>query len=111
MNIKSRILYKVFQRMSKGCYGPDSGDVSTWQETFLQREMAHQKTTYYGRKYGFASIRSIEDYQRQVPLTKFDDYQPYFERLKQGATDLLFNDRIIAWLLTSGTTSVPKMVP
>ncbi|MFX0093239.1 MAG: GH3 auxin-responsive promoter family protein [Candidatus Hodarchaeota archaeon] len=98
--------------MTKRTYGsnPLNNPLGT-QEQFLLSELTRQAETYYGRQHGFAQIRSISDYQRLVPLTTFDDYLPYYQRIQQGATDLLFKDKLEAWLLTSGTTSQPKMVP
>ena len=31
------------------------------------------KDTEYGKKYGFADITSIEEYQKQVPVIMYDD--------------------------------------
>ncbi|MFX1250627.1 MAG: GH3 auxin-responsive promoter family protein [Promethearchaeota archaeon] len=110
--IKAKLLYKAFNMMSKRAYGTNPlENPMAQQEQFLLRELNRQAETYYGRKYGFGKIRSIEDFQDRVPLTTFNDYQPYFKRIQEGETDLLFKDKIVAWLLTSGTTSEPKMVP
>ncbi|MFX0092229.1 MAG: GH3 auxin-responsive promoter family protein [Candidatus Hodarchaeota archaeon] len=112
MRVKSKLLYKAFQLMNKRTYGSNSlGDPIAMQEQLLLSELNRQAKTYYGRKHGFDQTKSIMDYQRQVPLTTFDDYLPYYKRIQQGATDLLFKDKLVAWLLTSGTTSEPKMVP
>ncbi|MFX0095547.1 MAG: GH3 auxin-responsive promoter family protein, partial [Candidatus Hodarchaeota archaeon] len=111
-NLRSKAFHKIFQLMEKRAYGANPfKDPMAKQEVFLFKELNHQAETYYGRKYGFSKIRSIDDFQRHVPLTKFYDYQPYYRRIQQGATDLLFKDKLVAWLLTSGTTSAPKMVP
>ncbi|MFX0064910.1 MAG: GH3 auxin-responsive promoter family protein, partial [Candidatus Hermodarchaeota archaeon] len=110
--IKAKLFYKAFQMMSNRTYGPNPLEhPGARQEAFLLTELQRQTATYYGRKYGFETITSVEAFQTQVPLTTFDDYGPYFERIKQGTPDVLFKDTLVAWLLTSGTTSTPKMVP
>ncbi|MFX1255059.1 MAG: GH3 auxin-responsive promoter family protein [Promethearchaeota archaeon] len=111
-SFKAKLFYKTFQMMHKRTYGPNPlENPVARQEEFLLTELKRQTETYYGRKHSFKNIRSVEDFQKQVPLTTFDDYMPYFERIKQGTPDVLFKDKLIAWLLTSGTTSMPKMVP
>ncbi|MFX0093440.1 MAG: GH3 auxin-responsive promoter family protein [Candidatus Hodarchaeota archaeon] len=111
-NLKSKALYKAFQLMNKRVYGVNSlENFMTRQEEFLYEELTRQAGTYYGRLHGFNMIESIEDYQNHVPLTTFDDYLPYFQQIQRGCENLLFKDKLVAWLLTSGTTSAPKMVP
>ena len=44
----------------------------------LLRENAN---TEYGRKYDFASIRSIAEYKAKVPMSSYDDCAPYMERM------------------------------
>ena len=39
------------------------------------------KNCEYGRRYNFADIHSIEDYQRMVPLSTYEDYAPYVDRM------------------------------
>ncbi|MFX0090458.1 MAG: GH3 auxin-responsive promoter family protein [Candidatus Hodarchaeota archaeon] len=111
-NLKSKALYKAFQLMNKRVYGANSlENFTVRQEEFLYDELTHQEGTYYGRLYGFNMIKSIEDFQNHVPLTTFDDYLPYFRQIQRGSQNILFKDKLVAWLLTSGTTSTPKMVP
>ncbi|MBQ2264702.1 MAG: GH3 auxin-responsive promoter family protein, partial [Oscillospiraceae bacterium] len=31
----------------------------------------------YGRKYGFSGIRSYADFAERVPLSVYEDYEPY----------------------------------
>ncbi|MFX0091927.1 MAG: GH3 auxin-responsive promoter family protein [Candidatus Hodarchaeota archaeon] len=112
MSLKAKLMYKALQMMEKRAYGSNPLEhFVERQEEFLFDQLKRQAQTYYGRKHNFASLKSVEGYQHQVPLTKFADYQPYFKRIQQGVTDLLFKDKLVAWLLTSGTTSEPKMVP
>lgn len=65
----------------------------------------------YGRRYGFSDIRSVEDYQRRVPLTCHEDYEPYVERLLAGERAQLTCAEPVYYAITSGSTGVPKYVP
>ena len=44
------------------------------QEAQLLRLVRRAQDTRFGRDHGFASIRSVADFQRQVPLRRFEDY-------------------------------------
>ena len=111
-NVKANLLYKLFQIMNRRALGPNTLDAPmARQEEFLFTQLRRQAETGYGRKYDFAHVETVEQYRERVPLTKYDDYEPYYERLKQGETNLLFKDKLVAWLLTSGTTSAVKTIP
>ena len=47
----------------------------------LMRIVRDNQDTEYGRKYHFDQIHSVEDYKRLVPLSSYDDYAPYIERM------------------------------
>ena len=49
-------------------------------EKLLLRILEQNKDTEYGRKYGFADIHSIEEYQKKVPVSVYDDYAGYILR-------------------------------
>ena len=59
------------------------------QEEFLMRLVRENAQTAYGRQYGFSSIRSLDDFRRYVPLTTYDDYSPYIERIANGERNIL----------------------
>ena len=48
---------------------------------FLMKLMEDNKDTEYGKRYHFDEVRSVEDYKRLVPLSGYDDYAPYIERM------------------------------
>ncbi len=50
----------------------------------LMKLLDDNKDTEYGRKYGFADIYTVEDYQKKVPVVVYDDLQPYLERMMNG---------------------------
>ncbi len=40
--------------------------------------------TEYGRRFGFGSIRTVEDYQSQVPVVTYEDIKADMERVDAG---------------------------
>jgi hypothetical protein len=76
------------------------------QRDTLLRLVVHSRATRFGREHGFDRIRTIEDYQRQVPLREYEAFwkeywQPAYPFL-QGVT---WPDPIPYIGLSSGTTS------
>ena len=47
----------------------------------LMQLVRDNQDTEYGRKYGFREIRSYADYAAKVPLSDYEDYDPYIERM------------------------------
>lgn len=83
------------------------------QQRTLLRLVRTAATTQFGREHGFASIRTVEDYQQRVPLRDYDAFwqkywQPAFPRL----SDVTWPGLIPYFALSSGTTSgTTKYIP
>lgn len=67
--------------------------------------------TRYGRRHGFSSIASYEDYQRQVPLVSYDEMSEWMHRVQDGEEDVLFRGRAIAFEMTGGSSGGSKLIP
>ena len=81
------------------------------QKELLMSMMSRNAETEYGRKYGFASIKSVEDYQRQVPIIAYGDIQTDMERVSEGARNVFTAEDPVMFAQTSGTTGKPKFIP
>jgi hypothetical protein len=67
--------------------------------------------TEYGRRYGFASIGSVADYQRKVPVITYGDIQRDMERVVAGEKNIFTAEDPVMFAQTSGTTGKPKFIP
>ncbi|MFA6335293.1 MAG: GH3 auxin-responsive promoter family protein [Bacteroidales bacterium] len=68
--------------------------------------------TSFGKEHNFAGIKSVKDYQRQVPLRDYDAMEPYIERLRAGEDFVLWNDKVKWFAKSSGTSSSKsKFIP
>lgn len=81
------------------------------QRQELENILSRNSKTEYGLRFGFSHIRCLEAYQDQVPLSRYEAYQPYVERLLAGETHLLTQATPVYYAITSGSTGVPKYVP
>lgn len=87
-------------------------DPMRYNTELLMRMLDDNKDTEYGRKYGFADIKSVAEFQERVPLTTFDDYAGYVYRMTEGGESGLISAYSIAhYAKTSGTMGNPKRIP
>ncbi|MBQ3426525.1 MAG: GH3 auxin-responsive promoter family protein [Clostridia bacterium] len=82
------------------------------QEGFLLKLLDDNKDTEYGRKYRFSDIHSVEEYRQRVPVTTYDDYAPYIERMSEkGERDLITAYDLALYNKSSGSIGAPKRIP
>ncbi|WP_170253867.1 GH3 auxin-responsive promoter family protein [Acetobacterium paludosum] len=81
------------------------------QNAVLQDILKHAQKSEFGQKMGFSEIKSVDDFKKKVPISSFDDYQSYIEKLKTGESDILFNGEMASFIATSGSSGVPKLIP
>ncbi|MDD4049597.1 MAG: GH3 auxin-responsive promoter family protein [Candidatus ainarchaeum sp.] len=81
------------------------------QKKILKKIIKRNKNTEYGKKYSFSKIKKIEDFQKQVPIIKYNDIIEDIEEIKKGKQNILTKDKVIYFASTSGTTSKIKLIP
>lgn len=82
------------------------------QTKLLMELLEENKDTEYGKKYGFGEIKTIEEYQEKVPVTEYDHYAQYIDRMSDnGERSLISANEPVWYNKTSGTVGVPKKIP
>ena len=81
------------------------------QEKILLQIMEENKDTEYGKKIGFKDVHSIEDFQRIVPLSTYDTYDNYVERMLDGEENLMMARKCKRYCSSSGSVGKPKVLP
>ena len=81
------------------------------QEKILMQIMDENKDTEYGKKIGFKDVHSIEDFQRIVPLSTYDTYDNYVERMLDGEENLMMARKCKRYCSSSGSVGKPKVLP
>ena len=94
---------KVRNRMEDITYDPMRS-----QEDFVLRLMRENGKTDYGREHGFGHIHSLADFRRYVPLTTYDDYLAYIERVANGEKNVLTTCLTEHFSLLSGFKRLPQ---
>ncbi len=85
--------------------------VSRVQGKYLKALLKKNSDTVYGRKYGFDKIRCYKDFAERVPLTKYEDYEPYIRAMADGAENVLTSERVKLFEPTSGSSGGKKLIP
>lgn len=82
------------------------------QEALLKSILAYHAQTDFGKKHGFATIRTPADFRRQLPVAGYDYFEPYIARVRRGETGALLADaKVLMFAMTSGTTAARKYIP
>ena len=109
------LIYSVMRKRGKKALKKfeDACEIAdTYTEELLMRLINDAKDSEYGKKYHFDQIHSIEDYKRLVPISQYDDYEPYIMKMyKENVDDQLTGRHCIQFALTSGSTGLPKLIP
>lgn len=86
-------------------------DPGAAQDARLRAILAANAQTDYGRRYGFAAIRTTAEYRARVPRVEFDDIAGDVERIASGEENVLTAERVERFVKTSGTTGASKRIP
>lgn len=87
-----------------------AADPALAQWRLLQSVLARNAATTFGREHAFASIHSLADYQRKVPIQDYDTLSTYISRQFDGEAALTI-DQPCYCARTSGTTGNYKDIP
>lgn len=100
------------------------GDISLWeidhytknplkaQEMTLRKILKRNKNCELGKKYGFADIKSIDEYRKKVPLTTYADYDALVDRMIHNREkNIMYTGANIRYCSSSGSVGKPKILP
>jgi len=88
-----------------------SRDVRSIQEKFLISNIVKNKDTEYGKDHQFDTITTIPIFQNMHPLTKYNHYKPYVDRIKNGDLTVMTADAPLQLAVTSGTSGQSSLLP
>ena len=70
------------------------------------------KNTIWGRTYNYCDIKSLRQFQEQVPLSTYEEIFPYIKRMMGGEKNVLWPEDIKWFSKSSGTTNAKsKFIP
>jgi hypothetical protein len=81
------------------------------QEMVLRQIIRQNAASAFGRDNEFSSIRTIQDFQKQLPILSYADHEPYIQRSLHGEARQLTVQKPDLFSTTSGTTGTSKFIP
>ncbi|MTK13010.1 MAG: GH3 auxin-responsive promoter family protein [Clostridiaceae bacterium] len=95
--------YKNFNR--------DTKKAAEVNKSVLMEILEMNKESGYGRTHNFKDIKDVKDYKRNVPITRYSDYENSIERIAKGESNILTCEAVEFFGLSSGTTGKQKYIP
>lgn len=82
------------------------------QDEVLTQLLDKAKYTEFGKAHGFKDIDDFNAYKNQVPVTTYEAFYPYIDRLLKGEQNILWPSEIRWFAKSSGTTNAKsKFIP
>ncbi len=92
--------------------------INTWasnpvetQKRVFEELIKKAQNTQFGKDHGFASIKTPQEFAKQVPVRDYEELKPYINKVVEGQSDILWPGKPIYFAKTSGTTSGAKYIP
>jgi GH3 auxin-responsive promoter len=96
----------ALRRFTSACMTPAAS-----QDRLLREILSTNAETEFGRRHHFARIASFEDFQAQVPISRYEDLEPYINAAMHGQPNQLTKHSPVLFTTTSGTTGNVKYIP
>lgn len=81
------------------------------QIEILKNIISENKHTVFGKLYNFEKIKSVRDFQKNVPVSKYEEYEDYIKKIMQGEKNILTKEEVILLEPTGGSSGVFKLIP
>ena len=75
------------------------------QDEWFQTLISTAENTEWGKKYGYESIITQEQFKARVPIQTYDTLKPYIEKMLKGEHNILWPSEIKWFAKSSGTTN------
>lgn len=86
-------------------------DPGNTQQQVLQSLLEGYAKTDYGQRFGAADVHTTEEFRSHFPVTNCSTLNPYFEAVKNGRYSALLPEPTTEWVMTRGSTGIPKLIP
>ena len=87
----------------------DSKHPNKVQKKLLQDILRNNASSQYGKKYQFSRITNIREYQKNIPISEYDQIKDFIQNQEQ--THSVICSKAFMYNQTSGTTGEPKYIP
>ncbi|MBX3001650.1 MAG: GH3 auxin-responsive promoter family protein [Caldilineaceae bacterium] len=85
--------------------------VEAVQREILFQILRRNAVTHYALRISPSIPHSVEEFQRRFPLTTYEDYLPWVERIEAADANVLTAEPVQLLEPTSGSTAATKLIP
>lgn len=111
MNLKAKLVFQVIGPPTLSRFDARCEHPMMEQQKLLFALLRENADTVFGRRFGFAHVDSFSGFQKQIPISEYDDLVPYIEASRRGEPAQLTRARPVFYAMTSGTTGPAKYIP
>ncbi len=108
MDLAKLLFKRRYNKLQK-----DLQDPFLCQKNIFKYLINRAKNTKWGIEYGYKNINSISDFQKQIPISRYEDLEKYIiEILEEDKENVLWPGKINLFAKSSGTSSSKsKFIP
>lgn len=110
MAVFGNLLTKILERPLRK-FEQASAEPAASQQRVLTDLLARAADTQIGRQYGFADLRTPEQFRDRVPVTGYEQASKLWHQAFDGARDVTWPGHVRYFALSSGTTAGNKLLP
>jgi hypothetical protein len=81
------------------------------QRRLLRQYLRDNAGTDFGRRHEFARLRGYADFRAAVPVSTYDDYAPFIDRIAAGEANVLTAQPVTRLVPSGGSTRAQKLIP
>ncbi len=109
----SRVTLNLLHRQAYVPFARKLQTAASVQRDWVLNRIQLCSDTQFGKDHGFAGIRTLEDFQKQVPVANYEQFAKYINAVAAGDTNALVpaSEKLLQFTITTGSTGVPKLNP
>jgi hypothetical protein len=111
IDIPARVIYKIiktFFTINANLQDSNFDD----QEDILFGLIKKCKNTIFGNRYWLKQMKTIEDFQKKIPVFHYNDFEPWIHAMLKGEKNISYPTKIDWFAVSSGTTwTTSKYIP
>ncbi len=88
-----------------------TANIRQQQEELLQLTLRNNADSSYGREHGFATIKSLEDFQKHVPVCDYEGLRPKIDEIASGGQGVLTSEPVLMLEPTGGSSGGTRLIP
>lgn len=110
MGLKAKIA-KIYAKRQANKVEYLMNNALTFQDKVMNQLINKASKTQFGKDHNFSSIKTYEDFKKNIPVQDYEGLKGYVEKMVYGEPNILWPGHPLYFCKTSGTTSGVKYIP